>query len=198
MTSDIDVQLASLEMQHEFCGLWNELVRKAQVVAQYRTGSYAPTITTDILGHLRKSYIALHGSTDVSPFITSIDKIALTLSPGSPYPLCNVQDHRHMSSQTSQASHVTTASLTNPPSSRPPLLAPPDSNHQNVVVGVTEDAKDASNDSSPDEATSDLAIAPSLPTPSHPPLAALPSAESIPAVQDSQGQTRTPNCRHGH
>jgi hypothetical protein len=164
-------------------------------VAQYRTGSYAPTITTDILGHLRKSYIALHGSTDVSPFITSIDKIALTLSPGSSYPQCSAQNHRHTSSQTS---NVTTASLTKPPSSRPSLLAPPESNHQNVVVGVTEDAKDASNDSSPDEATSNLAIAPSLPTPSHPPLAALPSAESIPAVQDSQGQTRTPNCPHGH
>ena len=189
------MRLASSEIQHEFCGLWNELVHKAQVVAQYRTGSYAPTITTDILGHLRKNYIALHGSTDVSPFITSIDKIALTLSPGSSYPQCSAQNHRHTSSQTS---NVTTASLTNPPSSRPPLLAPPESNHQNVVVGVTEDAKDASNDSSPDEATSDLAIAPSLPTPSHPPLAALPSTESIPAVQDSQGQTRTPNCRHGH
>jgi hypothetical protein len=178
-----------------FCGWWNELVHKAQVPAQHRTGSYAPTITTDILGHLRKSYIALHESADASLFFTSIDDI-LTLSPGSSesYTLCSVQDHCLMFAQTSQ---LATASFTDPPSSRTPLFTPPDSNPQSDVAGATEDANDASV-SSLVEAISDPTVAPFVPKSPRPPLAACSSVELelTPAVQESQGQTGIPLCRH--
>lgn len=186
LTSNIDVRLASSEMQHEFCGLWNELVYEArvqvQMQAQYHTGPYVQTISTDLLRHLRKSYIALHESTDGSLFFTSMDDIALTLSPGSSYPLCNVQDHLPMSPQ---SSHMTAVDLTNPPSSRPPLTAPRVSIPQNSVLGVTETYL-----SSPAGALSDLPVVPSLPTPPRPPRADRPSGKISPAV--AQGQTRTP------
>jgi hypothetical protein len=184
LTSNIDVRLASSEMQHEFCGLWNELVHEARVQVQmqahYHTGSYVQTISTDILRHLRKGYIALHETTDGSLFFTSIDDIALTLSPGSSYPSCSVQDHLPMSPQ---SSHLTAVDLIYPPSSRPPLLAPRDSILQKAVVDATEDADHVTSQAG---AMSDLTLVPSVPTPPRPPRAHRPSGEI------SQGPTITP------
>ncbi|KAF8267707.1 hypothetical protein EI94DRAFT_1700818 [Lactarius quietus] len=190
LLSNLDVQLSSLEMQDKFCGLWNQLVHEAQVQAQAQdgTGAYVPTISTDILRHLRKSYIALHESTDSSSFYSPTDDNTLISLPSSSYPLCSVQDRRHTSPQTP---HLATADLTNLPSSLSPT---PDSIPPNVVAGATEDANDASNISSPVEASparADRVVA-SAPTLLSPPLATSPSVEIIPTAQESQGRKRTP------
>jgi hypothetical protein len=174
LSSNIDVRFASSEMQHEFCGLWNELVHEAQ--AQPRTSSYMiSTISTDILRHLRKSYVALHEGTYSSLFTGTEDNTAIFSLPGSSYPLCNVQDHRHASPQTS---HVATA---NSHSLRPLLSATPGSNPPSAVAGATRNANNAS-----------LVEVSTAPTPPRPPIVVGRSAEITAAVQESRGQSRTP------
>ena len=191
LSPNIDARLASSEMQHEFCGFWNELVHETQVQAEAQNqGSYAPTITTDIFRHLRKIYIALHESTDTSLFFTFDEDDALIPPRGSSYPLCTVQDHRHMSPQTS---HLP-ANLTNPPSSSSRVSAPLDSIPPNVA-GATENAKEAPNVASPGVVASDHAGPPSSPTPPRPPMAAAaacPAVEIVPAIQRSGGKTGAP------
>ena len=177
VSANIDVRLASSEMQHEFCGFWNELVHEAQVQAQAqnRTASYAPTITTDIFRHLQKIYIALHESTDRSLFFTS-DGDGAIIPPSASYPLCNVQDHHHISPQTS---HLASGDLPTPPSSRSCVSVPLDSIPPNSVSGATEDAKEAPNVAPPSVVTSDHAGSPSSPTPPRPPLAAAAAPPSV-------------------
>ena len=165
LCSNIDVRLASSDVQHEFCGLWNDLVHLAQ--AQNGTGSYAPATGTDILRHLRKSYIALHESTDASLFYTSTNNGTLISLPGSSYPLCSVQDHPHASPQTP---HLTTANLANLPPSHSLLTTSPYSIHPNAVTSATEEANDTSSVLSPAEVASDLAASLSAPTPPPPTL----------------------------
>ena len=169
LLSNMDMRFASPEMRNEYCGLWNDLVQEA-----WNASSYTPTITTDILRRLRKSYIALHESTDASLFYTSTDDNALL---GSSYPLCSVHDHRHTCSQTL---HPATANLSDstcsPPPHSPPLISIPPI----AVVGATEDASDAPEVSAPAEASPDLAVAPLAPTPPLP-------RPSIEMVQESHG-----------
>jgi len=134
LSSNIDVRLVSSALQHEFCGLWNEFVHqeREESQAQHRTGFYAPTISTDILRHLRKSYMALH-----EKVFTSADDIIPVSPPGS-YPLCVVQDHRHTCRQ---PPNLTIANLTNPP-----LSAPLDSISPIAVVGLIDSQPSTSSD----------------------------------------------------
>ena len=55
--SNFDVRDTSPELQHEFCALWNQMVRTAQNDSDWRT-------TWFILDYLRGVYIALHQGTD--------------------------------------------------------------------------------------------------------------------------------------
>ena len=173
---DVHVQLASSDIQHKFCGLWNELVHQAQ--AQNGTGSYTTTITADILKHLRNSYIVLHESTDTSLFYTSTDNHAFTgiPLPSSSYPLCNVQNHHRPPPQTPHLD-ITSISLASPPPSHSLLNVPPDNLNAfppNAVASATEGTNSTSNVSSQTEVTSDLAASPSARTAPRSPLAACP------------------------
>ncbi|KAF8265065.1 hypothetical protein EI94DRAFT_1736704 [Lactarius quietus] len=98
-------------------------LRAGESQEQHRTGFYAPTISTDILRHLRKSYMALHESISVSP-------------PGS-YPLCVVQDHRHTCRQ---PPNLTIANL------KTHLLSPLDSISPIAVVGLIDSQPSTSSD----------------------------------------------------
>ena len=86
--SRFNVRDTSPELQHEFCVLWNEVVREAKV-------SNIGSIPRYILRHIRNIYIALHKNTNAAPtrflFFTSDDDDVL-LEPSS-YPACNVPDH---------------------------------------------------------------------------------------------------------
>ncbi|KAH9166822.1 hypothetical protein EDB89DRAFT_185096 [Lactarius sanguifluus] len=153
LSSNIDVRDMSSEMQHEYCDLWNGLVRQARAEAQEGAGSYTPKIAADILGHLRRSHIALHDSTD-APLSHSSDDDDLFSPLGSPYPLCSVQNHRCTPPQT--PCPITT-NHTDTHTPRSSLSAP-----QNTFPAIPADATE--------DATPGLPVAPSTPKPPSTPL----------------------------
>jgi len=158
--SKVDVQHASSELRHEYCDLWNVLVRQARD----GTDPSAQMVAEDLLRPLRKNYNRLHDSTDAAHFLRPL----LTM--------CTIPDHRRTSPQTLHLTR-TTANLTNLPR---PLSLLPDSIPPNAVAGALEDALNVS------ALAADLAIVPSSPTPPSPPLAPRSSVEIAPtqAVQE--------------
>jgi hypothetical protein len=86
--SSFDVQDTSPELQHEFCTLWNEMVRKAPDQNDW-------TITWYILRPLRGIYIALHQDTISAPtrFSASTSDYNSILYKRTSYPVCCVPDH---------------------------------------------------------------------------------------------------------
>jgi hypothetical protein len=58
--SEFNVQNTSPELQHEFCALWNQIIRKARNDYDYRIASH-------IFDPLRSVYISLHKGTDSAP-----------------------------------------------------------------------------------------------------------------------------------
>ena len=86
--SKFDVRNTSLELQHDFCVLWNEVVRASQKSASISIPEY-------ILRRIRNIYITLHQNTDAVPTrfsSTTSDYDRVLLEPSS-YPVCNVPDH---------------------------------------------------------------------------------------------------------
>ena len=86
MLSRVDTLDTLPELQHEFCALWNEIVR------EIRNGK---TKFVWVLMIVRRIYLGLHRGTDAAPTAFSdstgdFDPIFLRLSS---YPLCNVPDH---------------------------------------------------------------------------------------------------------
>lgn len=86
--SGFNVRDTSPKLQHEFCVLWNEVVRQAKE-------NNSRSIPEYILRRIRGIYIALHENTDATPTgfssLTS-DEDSVLLKPSS-YPVCNVPDH---------------------------------------------------------------------------------------------------------
>jgi hypothetical protein len=86
--SNFNAQDTSPELQHEFCALWNQIVRKAQDGNDQRMAYH-------ILGRIRNVYLSLHQDTDSAPtrFSTSThDSHRMLLYPSS-YPVCRVPGH---------------------------------------------------------------------------------------------------------
>ncbi|KAF8259762.1 hypothetical protein EI94DRAFT_1812792 [Lactarius quietus] len=88
VASKLHVQDTSPELQHEFCALWNQIVRAAQ---NYKNRM----ITSLILRPLLHVYNSTHPDTDPSPTQllvcdTGLDQI---LGPSTPFPVFNVPDH---------------------------------------------------------------------------------------------------------
>ena len=95
VASKFDIGSTSPELQHEFCALWNRIVRKAHnnTHLDYR-------IAELILKPIRHVYLALHQGTDCAPtrFSPSTrDHARILLKPKS-YPLCSVDGHIHVDS----------------------------------------------------------------------------------------------------
>ena len=87
--SDLDVKHTSLELQHKFCALWNQIVNKAQASNDQR-------MTAFILRPIRNVYLALHQDTDSAPtqLPAGTGHWEGILREPSSYPVCNVPDHR--------------------------------------------------------------------------------------------------------
>ena len=83
--SQFDVHNTVAELQHEFCTLWNEIVREARSVTQ-GFGS----IPTQILAGIRGPFATLHPGTDVA----SLQVPPAVLNWSAWYPLCNNSSHR--------------------------------------------------------------------------------------------------------
>ncbi|KAF8270529.1 hypothetical protein EI94DRAFT_778229 [Lactarius quietus] len=78
----------SLELQHEFCALWNQIVSNVQV-------SNGGLLAFHTLRRIRNVYLALHQHTDSSPtrFSASTDDRDRILQEPSSYPLCIIPSH---------------------------------------------------------------------------------------------------------
>jgi len=95
------------ELQHEFCALWNEIVREA-----WRGGANCTAV--NILREIRHAYIGLHQGTDASAhtYFYHPDLV----QPRS-YRMCNIHSHRPNWIQTPQdpvSRHLTVPSPTTP------------------------------------------------------------------------------------
>ena len=73
------------ELQHEFCSLWNEIVREA------RRGGIDCT-AVNILREIRSAYIGLHQGADV--FSTYTNYFNPVLTQPQAYQFCNISSHR--------------------------------------------------------------------------------------------------------
>ena len=108
-----DILKAHPRLQHDFCGLWNKIVREAR-----RRGSY--NIPTSILSWIRPLYISLHQGTDAAPtaFSASTDAFDPILSRSESYPFCRLD--RHHPDSTPQISAPLVTPLGNPPNESSP------------------------------------------------------------------------------
>jgi hypothetical protein len=87
-----EIQRTLPKLQHEFCGVWNQLVETAQ-------NDQRPHIVnacTMTLKNIRKLYIALHEGTDASPtaFSTATEDGDPVLDLASSYPKCTIDGHK--------------------------------------------------------------------------------------------------------
>jgi hypothetical protein len=82
----LDIQNTLPELQHEFCGLWNQLIATARSdpLPHHR---FVATMT---LKNIRKLYIALHECSDTP--LTADDQDPILDNPAS-YPMCTIDDH---------------------------------------------------------------------------------------------------------
>ena len=82
--TQFDIHHTLPELQHDFCTVWNELVREAR-------GGRRPIICIHILRLIRHLYIALHQGTESAPatFSASTDRPSPYM-----YMLCNIASHR--------------------------------------------------------------------------------------------------------
>jgi hypothetical protein len=87
----LDIRSTLPELQHEFCGLWNQLVSTAQSNPPSPHHGFVATTT---LKNIRKLYIALHECSGTPPtafYTTTDDRDSILDNPKS-YPMC-MHDH---------------------------------------------------------------------------------------------------------
>ena len=141
-----NVQDTSPELQHEFCALWNQIIRKAQNDNNESMAFYT-------LRPIRNVYISLHHNTDSAPtrhFAFADDDDIILLYPPS-YPVCNVAGHQSHSIPHTHDDSTSTAFVRAVPRdhhntaldpSLPSPSLPPSSRH--APLGVDETLTDAS------------------------------------------------------
>ena len=81
------------DLQHDFCGLWNQLVDTAQTDRR----PHRVFISKTTLKNIRKLYIALHESSGrpLTAFYTTTDDRDSVLDNPMSYPRCTIDDHHH-------------------------------------------------------------------------------------------------------
>ena len=86
--SKFNVQDTLPELQHEFCALWNQIVRKAQNDDDWG-------IADRILRPICQIYVTLHRNTDSSPtrFSAATHNEDVVLGNPTSHPVCDVPDH---------------------------------------------------------------------------------------------------------
>ena len=87
----LDIQRTLPELQHEFCGVWNQLIATAQSDPPPHHG----LVATTTLKNIRKVYIALHRSPSAPPtaFYTTTDDRDPVLDNPKSYPMCTIDGH---------------------------------------------------------------------------------------------------------
>ena len=140
--SKLDATDTSSELQHQFCVLWNQIVREAQ-------DGYNHNLAYYILRQIRSVYLSLHQGTDSSPtqFSASTGLGCVILRDPFLYPVCKVPDHLFGSTPHTHDDGVS-ATLTraipddpNIPASVPSLTSPdPSFSSAHVSLPVLTDA----------------------------------------------------------
>ena len=99
--SKFDVLDTSPELQHEFCALWNQVVRTA----------YGEMLPWSILRPICNVYITLHQHTDSAPttFSASTSDKDIILQRISTYPLCSIPGHHPDSTPQIRDTSISTA-----------------------------------------------------------------------------------------
>ena len=105
--SKFNVQDTSPDLQHEFCALWNQILRRTQTYKFRRFSNFSDfrkalkvsevqRIVTRILMPIRHVYIHLHEGTNSAPtyFSASTSEDHEILLDLDSYPMCNVTGHR--------------------------------------------------------------------------------------------------------
>ncbi|KAN0140605.1 hypothetical protein V8E53_001814 [Lactarius tabidus] len=195
--SKFNMQDTFPELQHEFCALWNQMVREAQSGSSHIPG--------DILGPIRNLYIALHQGTNSAPtrFSPSTGDEDINLWDRAIYPVCAVTGHIHDDSASTAVAltvphddaALSPASLASPVGSSFPLTAlvhvdnslttVPTVDNSHLIRQTTESSPVP--DTSPDQATAGatqetatLGITTPLPTSEAPTSASPLSSTSLP------------------
>ncbi|KAH8993836.1 hypothetical protein EDB86DRAFT_1313845 [Lactarius hatsudake] len=86
--SKLDVRNSLPELQHDFCGLWNQLVHAAQHSGHLNDRN----VSLVTLKNVRKVYIALHEHSHSTAFATTDDGDA-NLDVIASYPICTIPGH---------------------------------------------------------------------------------------------------------
>jgi hypothetical protein len=125
LVSQLDIQDTLPELQHEFCDMWNDLVRNAGNRRSRNLSIY-------ILKHVRHLYFGLHQGTGASPivFTSSIsDRDNALLFPQS-YPSCTIARHN----RTAKHPNASSASIpVAPPTYTPRMILCDESHNQSVL-----------------------------------------------------------------
>jgi hypothetical protein len=102
--SKFNAQDTSPELQHGFCVLWNQIVRKVQGGED----SGLAVLAFHTLGRIRSVYLALHQGTESAPSRFSSSTSDGFLSDPTLYPVCNVPDHYPESTSPMHDDHAST------------------------------------------------------------------------------------------
>jgi hypothetical protein len=105
--SKFDMRNTLPELQHEFCALWNEIIREASKDSDESRSFRTRHIPFRVLGPIRHIYIALHQDTNATPvaFDASTDDFDSILERLSSYPSCNIPSHHSASETAHPSSH---------------------------------------------------------------------------------------------
>ena len=119
----LDIQGTFPELQHEFCGLWNQLVDTARCDQP----AHHALVSRRTLKNIRKLYIALHESsgTPPTPLYTTTDDRDPVLDDPMSYPKCKIDGHRPSQIPDLQFDEPTPDPAFTPNSLRMPTLTPP-------------------------------------------------------------------------
>jgi hypothetical protein len=103
--SKFNVQDTSPELQHEFCALWNQVVRKAQDDQEDDSNW---KISSCILKAIRHVYTCLHHNTNSAPtqFSATTSDANDVLDEPDSYPVCDVTGHVHNPSTSTTFPHT--------------------------------------------------------------------------------------------
>ena len=194
--SKFDVGNTSPELQHEFCGLWNRIVRKA-----HNNNVWDYQLAELILKPIRHVYLALHRGTDCAPtrFSPSTRDHARVLLKPTSYPLCSVPGHIHVDSTSATyprtvmhgSAAASASSLASPdaPSSFVPALGQVVESHMTMplsdIAHVNIDPPDILV-TTPDSATSGITKPVPRLTPETSTIATPLSSPSLPAAASRQ------------
>ena len=182
--SKLDIHNTLPRLQHDFCTLWNEIVRET------RKQGYHPFLV-DILYGIRHIYIDLHQGTGAAPtaFSASTPVYDEILYKPSSYPSCNLTSHRpHSAAQI----HVPNIHLPPPSNSPDHALSPSSADASSTVPQQSKQTNIISGLPAPSNPTSTSEIGATSQSPittpptnsSSCPTGASPTAVATTALQD--------------